>query len=90
VSDVETDTLLMVVRREEGGAAAANKATVDWALSRLERGQDTPGLLILASLSSPFSSWEVDQYLKQALQELGESLPNRDVALWWRARSLAR
>ena len=44
---------------------------VDWALDALCEGIDSPSLRILAGLESPLNSFEVRDYTKKTLKELG-------------------
>ena len=44
---------------------------VDWAIEMIELGYDTPHLLMLAGFTKPTNYFEVSDYLKNALKELG-------------------
>ena len=44
---------------------------VDWAIEMLELGHETESLLILAGLSKPTNHFEMTDYLRRALKELG-------------------
>jgi len=44
---------------------------VDWAVEMIQLGHDTYSLLILAGLTKPTNQFEVKDYLKRALSELG-------------------
>ena len=69
---------------------SGDEAVAAWAFSELERGVESPSLLILAGLSPPFSSWETEPYLKRSVDELGLQLPSKEAALWWYAHRIAQ
>ena len=50
----------------------------DIALKALEEGYDTPSLRILAGLGNDV--WEIKEYLKLTLKEMGIELPNKSYA----------
>ncbi|WP_395750229.1 hypothetical protein [Prosthecobacter sp.] len=61
---------------------------VEWAMEALTEGYDTPSLRILAGLASPLVIFEVRDYAKRALRELGISIPNGPAAISAYARDL--
>jgi len=63
---------------------------VDWAVSELAAGADTPNLRILAGLSKPPYWSEVERYFELALAELGWSLPEPGGFLRRYARKIAQ
>ncbi len=70
-----------------------SRATVEdlvvWAVSMLESGYDTKSLCILASLSLPLYSSEVENYFERSIRELGWVAPEPEENLRWYTRYVA-
>jgi hypothetical protein len=58
-----------------------DKNWVDWALTMLEAGHDTPHLRILAGELPPFNQFELLPIVDRTLEELGLDWSNRKIAL---------
>lgn len=54
---------------------ATSEDVVHWTLSLLESGYETPSLLILAGLTKPFYSSEIDEYFRKSIKELEWDFP---------------
>lgn len=44
---------------------------IDWAMGQMEKGVESENIMILASFSKPVSSYDIQPYVYEALQELG-------------------
>ncbi len=53
-----------------------NERFVEWAISMLMGGQDTPGLRVLAGESSPFNQFEMGALVDRVFAELGLTQPS--------------
>ena len=62
---------------------------VEWALSELEAGVDTPNLCILAGLTKPLYWWDLEHHFDKTLDELKVILPQREHFLLQCARKIA-
>lgn len=69
---------------------ANSQTLVDWAISELIDGLDSPHLRILAGLSEPLDSLEVDRIFRYALKELDFQVPNLQVCRWQYVRFLVQ
>jgi hypothetical protein len=78
----------LLAKRFRGALTAGDY--VDWALSELLAGVDTPNLRILAGLSKPPYWPEVDFYFQKTLADLGWSLPEPEAYLREYVLDLAR
>lgn len=78
---------LLVVR---SSGRAIMEDYVEWALSELESGLDTPNLRILAGLAQPLYSVDVERYFKRTLADLKIELPSDDLFLRQYVCQLAR
>ncbi len=45
--------------------------SIDWAIEMMELGYECPSLAVLASFSKPTNYFEIIEYIKEAVQELG-------------------
>jgi hypothetical protein len=63
---------------------------VEWAVSELVDGLDTPHLRILAGLTKPLYWSEVEEIFARALEELGLSEPSSVESLWRYALFIAQ
>jgi len=66
-----------------------SEAWVQWAVSQLSAGHDTPHLRILAGESAPFNVGEMSALLDRVLGELGIQAPTRETAIHEDATELA-
>lgn len=62
---------------------------IAWAVSMLESGYDTKNLGILASLTGPLYSSEVEDYFERSVRELGWDAPKPEENLRWYTRYVA-
>ena len=83
-----TSTRKILARRYMG--LAYDQEYVTWAVGMLVEGYDTPILRILAGLSFPFASFEIDVYFSKTLVELGITIPDRETCLRTYALDVAR
>ncbi|MEM8612867.1 MAG: hypothetical protein AAGF93_12685 [Cyanobacteria bacterium P01_H01_bin.105] len=58
-----------------GSSGGSAEDCVQWAVDTLCVGKDSPSLRILAGLTPPFYSFEVQEYATKALKELGIQIP---------------
>ncbi len=63
---------------------------VDWAMSEVMDGWESPNLAILAGLCKPLYRPEVEFYFRQTLDDLGWTLPGPEAALRQYARNVAQ
>jgi hypothetical protein len=70
--------------------SAGTSDYVDWALSELLAGSDTPNLRILAGLPRPPYWLDVEHYFEGTLADLGLTLPEPRSYLRQYAREIAR
>lgn len=62
---------------------------IDWAVAAIVEGWSSDGLNILAGLSKPFNSLEVQTYFQRALDELRHPIPEETPALHCYADDIA-
>jgi hypothetical protein len=86
----DTDRALAIIFGERAMGRMPGEKIVEWAVSELVRGNDSPHLRVLAGLSKPFHWSEVDALFRKALEELGIEEPGYEAALWEYARQAAR
>ena len=68
--------------------AAASEA-VDWAMSALEAGADSPNLRILAGMPEPLNDFEVDDCLQRTARDLGYATADPDMHVHAYVRDIA-
>ena len=69
----------MLAYRDIGSVSSED--FVAWAISMLEAGFDSKNLRILAGLTEPFYSSEVEEHLRRSFTDLGWHFPTREEAL---------
>ena len=70
---------------------AGAEAAIDWAVSALEAGHDTPSLRQLAGLTVLSTSvFEVDELIQRIFKEVGLAVPTSEDAKRWLLRDVAR
>ncbi len=62
---------------------------IKWAVRMLCKGYDSEHLRELAGIEPPFNDFEIIEYVKRSLSELGLPVPNEDMAIKFYAMSLA-
>lgn len=65
----------VLARRVLGEQARDDESFVSWAAARLEAGDDTPALRVLAGERAPFDDQAVEALFDRAIAELGLELP---------------
>jgi hypothetical protein len=81
-------TRKLLARRSLGSATSSDY--VDWALTELLAGTDTPNLRILAGLPKPPYWPEVQLYFARTLDDLGLTLPEPEAYLREYVQDIAR
>ncbi len=61
---------------------------VDWAIDLLSQGHESPNLINLAGLTPPLDHFEVQDYTRRAIRELGLEVPTGVAAILAYARDL--
>jgi hypothetical protein len=61
--------------------SATSEDFIEWAVRMLELDFDSKNLRILAALTKPLYTSEVEEYLKRSFTDLGWHFPNREEAL---------
>jgi hypothetical protein len=62
----------------------------DWAVSCIEEGIESKNILILASIINPQSFYEVEDYFRRSLNDLGWKFPNKEDSLFEYAKTIAK
>jgi hypothetical protein len=76
-----TPLSLARIQMRHATGVAWSEELVDWAVSELVDGLDTPNLRILAGLSFPHCRSEVEQYFAWVMDDLGYPLLGREEAV---------
>ena len=76
---LQETTNVLFAKRCLGTAVSENY--VEWALELLEQTHDSPSLRILAGLSPPLNSFEIQGYFKKSLKELHIDEPSESDAI---------
>ncbi len=63
--------------------------SIDWALDLLSQGYESPNLIKLVGLTSPLDHFEIQDYTRRAIRELGLDIPTSVAGIIAYARDLA-